>query len=50
MKSKKLPKERNPFVLHLMKKKNGAHVKSKKSMRRSDKINLKKEYLCKVVF
>jgi hypothetical protein len=50
MKTKKeQPKERNPFVLHLVKRKNGAHQKSKKSIRRSDKIDLQKEYLCKVV-
>lgn len=38
----KLPKERNPFVQHLMFKKSGAHVKSKKAQRRDDKIELRK--------
>lgn len=38
-----LPKERNPFVQHLITKKSGAHAKSKKAIRRDDKVALKKE-------
>lgn len=49
MKKKKLPKERNPFVQHLITKKQGAHQKSKKSQRRDDKIKLKKECFSKVL-
>ena len=50
MKQKKiLPKERNPFVQHLLKKKQGAHGKSKKSLRRDFKIELKKETFDKVI-
>ena len=39
----KAPKERNPFVQHLIGKKQGAHGKSKKAIRRDDKVSLKKE-------
>lgn len=39
----KTPKERNPFVIHLVTKKSGAHGKTKKAIRRSEKVNLKKE-------
>lgn len=42
-KSKQLPKERNPFVQHLIGKKQGAHQKSKKSVRRNEKAELRKE-------
>lgn len=42
MKKKQLPKPRNPFVHHLVKKKQGAHVKSYKSQRRKDKADVKK--------
>lgn len=42
MKKAKLPKSRNPFVQHLLKKKSGAHGKSKKAQRRDDKISLRK--------
>jgi hypothetical protein len=42
MKRNKMPKERNPFVQHLIKKKCGAHNKSKKAQRRDDKISLRK--------
>lgn len=45
MKPKSLPKERNPFVQHLINKRGGGiHVKSKKAIRRQDKIQLKKDY------
>lgn len=49
MKRKELPKERNPFVQHLIAKKQGAHGKSKKTVRRDEKVNLKKECFGKVV-
>lgn len=39
----KTPKERNPFVQHLVTKKSGAHGKSKKAIRRNEKVALKKE-------
>jgi hypothetical protein len=39
----KLKKERNPFVQHLITKKQGAHQKSKKAIRRDEKAQLKKE-------
>ncbi len=43
MKRKKLPKERNPFVQHLINKRGGGvHQKSKKAQRRDDKIELRK--------
>lgn len=38
----KMPKERNPFVQHLITKKSGAHGKSKKAQRRDDKASLRK--------
>lgn len=42
-KSNKLPKERNPFVQHLINKKGGGfHYKPNKSLRSSEKANLKK--------
>jgi hypothetical protein len=47
-KQMKLKKERNPFVQHLITKKQGAHQKSKKAQRRDEKINLKKECFGKV--
>ena len=37
-KKKKLPKSRNPFVQHLIVKKQGAHQKSKKSERRKQNM------------
>lgn len=40
MKSK-MPKPRNPFTLHLVKKKNGAHEKSYKAQRTKEKAMLK---------
>lgn len=39
----KAPKERNPFVQHLVTKKSGAHGKTKKAVRRNEKVALKKE-------
>lgn len=42
MKSKQLPKPRNPFVQHLIVKKQGAHTKSYKTHRRDAKVALKK--------
>ena len=41
-KKNKIPKPRNPFIQHLVKKKSGVHVKSKKAQRRDDKIKIKK--------
>jgi hypothetical protein len=50
MKQKKKdgPKERNPFVQHLLTKKQGAHGKTKKAQRRTEKVSLKKECFDKV--
>lgn len=42
MKTKALPKPRDPFVQHLVKKKQGPHGKSYKIVRRDDKVALKK--------
>jgi len=43
-KQKKLPKERNPFVQHLIGRNGGGiHQKSKKAIRRDEKLQLKKE-------
>ena len=42
MKRKQLPKPRNPFVQHLVIKKQGAHEKSYKTHRRDAKVALKK--------
>jgi hypothetical protein len=42
MKAKALPKPRDPFVQHLVKKKQGPHGKSYKTHRRDDKVVLKK--------
>lgn len=41
-KKKQLPKQRNPFVQHIITKKSGAHGKSKKAQRRDDKAELRK--------
>ena len=49
-KLKELPKERNPFVQHLITKKQGAHGKSKKTVRRDEKADLRKECFGQVVF
>lgn len=45
----KIPKERNPFVQHLISKKQGAHEKSKKAIRRKEKMKLCKEQFNQVV-
>lgn len=42
--TKKIPVERNPFVQHIRVKASGAHGKSKKAIRRQDKVALRKEY------
>jgi hypothetical protein len=42
-KQKKLPKERNPFVQHLIGRKQGVHQKTKKALRREEKTRLQKE-------
>lgn len=42
MKQKAPTKTRNPFVQHLLKKKQGSHTKSKKAERQKDKVKLKK--------
>lgn len=42
MKQKQLPKPRNPFVQHLVKRKSGVHEKSYKTHRRDAKVALKK--------
>ena len=40
----KAPKPRDPFVQHLINRKGaGAHMKSKKALRRSEKVSLKKK-------
>lgn len=41
-KTKALPKPRDPFVLHMIVKKQGAHGKTKKSIRAKDKVALKR--------
>lgn len=38
------PKARNPFVQHLIKRSSGAHIKTKKALRRADKVALQKEF------
>ncbi len=43
MKAKALPKPRDPFVQHLVKKKQGPHGKGYKIVRRDDKVALKKD-------
>jgi len=40
----KKPKERNPYVEYMRFRKNGAHQKSKKAVRRQEKMKLRKEY------
>lgn len=42
------PKQRNPYVQHLVKRKSGAHQKPKKVERQKDKSKLRKEWLGKV--
>ena len=48
-KQKELPKPRNPFVQHLIGKKQGAHGKTKKAVRRDEKAQLRKECFGQVV-
>jgi hypothetical protein len=43
MKKKKTPKQRNPFVQHIVVKKQGAHGKTKKAIRRKEKVQFKKD-------
>ena len=40
---RKTPKPRDPFVQHLVVKKQGAHVKSAKAQRAREKAKLRKE-------
>jgi hypothetical protein len=44
----KQPKARNPFVQHLITKKQGAHQKPKKVERKKDRERLKKEWIGQV--
>ena len=44
MKQKQVPKPRNPFVQHLVKRKSGAHQKPYKTVRRDAKVEMKKDY------
>jgi hypothetical protein len=44
----KQQKNRNPFVQHLITKKQGAHQKPKKVERKKDKEKLKKEWIGQV--
>lgn len=44
MKKKKTPAERNPFVQHIRTKRSGAHGKSKKAVRRKEKVQFRKEW------
>lgn len=48
MKHKKLPKPRNPFVQHLVTKKQGIHQKPKKSEKIKERAKLKKEWIGQV--
>jgi hypothetical protein len=50
MKTQKLPKPRNPFVQHLIKRKSGVHQKPYKTSRRDAKVSLKKDYSDKTMF
>ena len=43
MAKKSAPKPRNPFMQHLVKKKQGAQVVSKKAQRSREKVALRKE-------
>ena len=44
-KKSKIPKPRNPFVQHIISKKQGAHQKPYKVERATSKNKIKKEYL-----
>ena len=48
--SKKAPKPRDPFVQHIVGRKQGAHTKPFKVNRRDEKAALKKECFGRVVF
>jgi hypothetical protein len=49
-KKKQAPKERNPFIQHLIQRNGGGvHQKSKKAIRRQDKVQLKKDCLDKAI-
>ena len=48
MKQKKQPKQRNPYVQQMLKRKSGVHQKSKKVERQNDKVKLRKEWLGQV--
>ena len=37
-------KERDPHAVAMFKRKSGAHVKTKKALRRADKVALRKDY------
>lgn len=50
MKTQKVLKPRNPFVLHLSKRKSGVHQKPYKTARRDAKVTLKKDYSDKAMF
>jgi hypothetical protein len=50
MKTQKMPKPRNPFVQHLIKRKSGVHQKPYKTARRDAKVELKKDYSDKAMF
>ena len=45
---RKMPKPRNPYVQHLVKRKQGAHSKSRKVERARAKAQLKREALAPV--
>lgn len=44
MKRKQMPKPRDPFVQHIVKRKSGAHQKPYKVSRRDVKVEMKKDY------
>lgn len=49
-KKKQLLKERNPFVQHLINKRGGGvHEKTKKAIRRQEKVQLQKDYSDKII-
>jgi hypothetical protein len=50
MKKQKIPKPRNPFVQHLVKRKTGAHTKPYKIERRDAKALLKQDYSTKQLY
>jgi len=46
-KQKKL-KPRNPYIQHMVTKKQGAHMKSKKAIRRKEKVKVQRDYFNKI--